>query len=211
MRSGAYSPPMMVMTHVLVGIVVGGLVAALAPEAGTLAVLAGGLGGALPDFDLYAGHRRTLHFPVYAPLLVLLALAVAVALASPTLVVGAALLLAAGVHAAMDVLGGGLELKPWQATSERAVYSHFHGRWLRPVRLVPYDGAPADLLLAGVAGLPALAVATGPLDGGVALLLVVALVYTALRKRLADLWATLAGRLPPALVAYLPERFADVR
>ncbi|WP_254536115.1 metal-dependent hydrolase [Halomarina litorea] len=202
---------MMVMTHVLVGIVVGGCVALLAPEAGTFALLAGALGGAVPDLDLYAGHRKTLHFPVYGPLAGVLALAGALAVGGPALAALAAFLLSAGLHASMDVLGGGLELKPWRATSERAVYSHYHGRWLPPRRLVPYDGAPADLLLAGVAGLPALAVTSAPLDDGVTLLLVAAMAYTVLRKRLADLWAALAGRLPPHLADYLPERFAEAR
>ena len=202
---------MMVMTHVLVGVVLGGLLAPLAPESAALIVLAGGFGGALPDLDLYAGHRRTLHFPVYGPAAGTVALVAALTVGDPTLAAGAALLFAAGVHAAMDALGGGLELKPWRATSERAVYSHYHGRWLPPRRLIPYDGAPADLLLAGVVGLPALAVATGRLADGVALLLAAAAVYTLLRKRLANLWAVLAGRLPPAVADRLPERFADVR
>src|SRR6056297_545185 len=54
------------------------------------------------------------------------------------------------LHAASDALGGGLELKPWRATSERAVYDHFRGRWIRPRRWVRYDGAPEDLAFAGI-------------------------------------------------------------
>jgi hypothetical protein len=201
----------MVTTHVLVGILVGGGVVALAPEGGTLAVVLGALGGVVPDLDLYAGHRRSLHFPVYGTAAGVLALAALLAVGGRPLAALASFLLAAGLHAAMDALGGGLELKPWQATSERAVYSHYHGRWIRPRRVIPYDGAPADLVLTGLVGLPALAVASGPLDAAVGALVVLSAVYTLLRKTLADLWATLAGHLPPAVAERLPDRFADAR
>lgn len=56
---------MMATTHALAGVVLGTAVWALVPEAGMLPVLAAALGGLFPDFDLYAGHRKTLHFPVY--------------------------------------------------------------------------------------------------------------------------------------------------
>ncbi|MFD1513858.1 metal-dependent hydrolase [Halomarina rubra] len=201
---------MMVMTHVLVGIVLGVVATLFAPEAAPLAVVAGGLGGLVPDLDLYVGHRRTLHFPVYGPLAAVGAVGLAALAPSVETVALAVFLASAGVHAAMDALGGGLELKPWQATSDRAVYSHFHGRWLRPRRLVPYDGAPADLVLAGALAVPTLLLAGAPVDGAVAGLLVVATGYTLLRRRLATVWARLVHLVPPDLVEYLPNRFAVV-
>jgi hypothetical protein len=202
---------MMVMTHVLVGIVFGVVATLVFPAAGPTALLAGGIGGLAPDLDLYVGHRRTLHFPVYGPLVALLAGVVALFAPSVETVALATLLAAAGGHAAMDALGGGLELKPWQETSERAVYSHFHGRWIRPRRLVAYDGAPADLALAGVLAAPTLALGDGAVDAVVAALLVVAVGYTLLRRRLADYWARLVGLVPSTFVEYLPERFAAAR
>jgi hypothetical protein len=201
---------MMVMTHVLVGIVLGVVATSFVPEAAPLAVAAGAVGGAVPDLDLYVGHRRTLHFPVYGPLAAASAAVVATVSTSVGTVVLATFLAAAGLHAAMDALGGGLELKPWQATSERAVYSHFHGRWLRPRRLVPYDGAPADLALAGALALPTLTVGDATVDLVTATLLAVATGYTLLRRRLADYWARLVHLVPPAFVEYLPRRFAVV-
>ena len=198
---------MMVMTHVLVGVGVSVLATLFFPGAAPVAIAAGALGGLAPDLDLYAGHRRTLHFPVYGPLVALGAVTLAAAAPSVETVALATFLAAAGFHAGMDVLGGGLELKPWQATSERAVYSHFHGRWLRPRRLVPYDGAPADLALAGVLALPTLALGEPVVDPVVSGLLAVAVGYTLLRRRLADCWERLARRVPPPLAGYLPDRF----
>ena len=60
---------MMATTHALVGVALAVLVGAVFPEsaAGTslTPVVAAALGGIFPDLDLYSGHRRTLHFPVY--------------------------------------------------------------------------------------------------------------------------------------------------
>ena len=86
-----------------------------------------------------------------------------------------------------DRFGGGLELRPWEGTSERAVYSHYYGRLLRPRRWVGHDGSPADLPLAGALAVPLLLVewrVVGPL---VASTVGVSAVYTLVRKRLPDI------------------------
>ncbi|MFB6106697.1 MAG: metal-dependent hydrolase [Halobacteriaceae archaeon] len=197
----------MATTHVFVGLLAGALVAGNG-DAGTAAVLAGGVGGLLPDLDLYAGHRRTLHFPVAG--LGVAAVLVAGTTLAPALSVPAALVAGAALHAAMDALGGGLELRPWERTSERAVYSHVHGRWLRPRRWVRYDGAPEDAALAALAAAPTLLGVVGglePIRLGLAALLALSLGYAALRRPLADLWSALARRLPGPVAARLPERF----
>ncbi|MFC7156520.1 metal-dependent hydrolase [Halomarina halobia] len=201
----------MAVTHVLVGMALSGVVLAFAPDLAPVALVAGALGGAVPDLDLYVGHRRTLHYPVYATLGGIAALAASAATPTPFTVALAVFVLAAGAHAAMDALGGGLELKPWERTSQRAVYSHFHARWLRPRRWVRYDGAPEDLALSAVVAAPLVALYDSPVPLAVSALLAVALCYTLLRKRLADYWTALAALVPPSLAAHLPERFAKVR
>ena len=112
----------MATTHALVGVGLAVLVGALFPgsAAGTslVPVAAAALGGLFPDFDLYAGHRRTLHFPVYFNVAAVIAAVVAaaatvVAPGSAVVITSVALFLAAaGVHSAMDAVGGGLELRP---------------------------------------------------------------------------------------------------
>jgi hypothetical protein len=200
---------MMATTHALWGMTVALPVLAVEPELAPVALVAGLVGGVLPDLDLYAGHRKTLHFPVYGSLTAAAAIGVA-AFAPSVLTVGIAVALAAAaVHAAADAAGGGLELRPWRGESDRAVYSHYHGRWLRPRRWVRYDGAPEDLGLAGVAaGL--LAVTGGSTATAAATaLLAVSVVYVLLRKPLATLAERLAQLLPGAVHPYVPSRYLE--
>jgi hypothetical protein len=204
---------MMATTHALAGVVLAVVVAVVFPESAAAAtpipVLAAALGGLFPDFDLYAGHRKTLHFPVYFSALAAPAVAVA-AVAPSTLTLSVALFLAAAaLHSAMDALGGGLELKPWLGTSERAVYSHYHGRWIPPRRWIRYDGAPEDLLAAGVFALPTLYVFDGPVQLGVYAALGVSAVYVLLRKPMVVVAQTAVDTMPEHVVERMPERFVE--
>ena len=202
---------MMATTHALVGFALGALATALGVPAGP-ALLAAVAGSVLPDFDLYAGHRRTLHFPVLYPIAA--AAGVVVALATGgwlPATLAALLLLGAALHTTADVFGGGLELRPWEGTSDRAVYDHVRGRWIAPRRWVRYDGAPEDLLLAG--GLAAVAypfTASVPLaEWAILALLGVSAVYVLLRRVLARLAAQIAGTLPPRVREQLPPRYVE--
>jgi hypothetical protein len=182
------------------------------PELGAVALLAGFVGGAIPDLDLYAGHRKSLHYPVYYPALAVLTLAFM--LVSPTAVTAgtAFLLVGAALHSVMDLLGGGLELQPWAATSDRAVYDHFHDRWLPPRRVIPYDGSVEDLLLAGGLGIPLVVLVSGEIRWLVAIAVLVATVYTAVRRQLpaVAVWlleSVLDDRLPDRVLAMVPDRY----
>ncbi|MFC3477444.1 metal-dependent hydrolase [Halobacterium litoreum] len=200
---------MMATTHALAGLALAALVAPVAPEHAPTIAAAGLAGGVFPDLDLYAGHRRTLHFPVYYG--VAAALAAALAVVSPSaLTVGAAVFLAAAaLHAAGDALGGGLELEPWRATSERAVYSHFHGRWIRPRRLVRYDGAPEDVAVAAVLGVPAALALGPPTHRVVAAALAVSAGYAAVRKYLPTVATRLVAVVPEGVRRRVPDRFSN--
>ena len=176
---------MMGITHALVGLLLTLPVVVLAPAFATPAAIGAVLGGFLPDADLFGGvHRRTLHFPVAGPVAGVLAGLVAIVVPSSATVGLAFALLAAGVHAATDALGAGEELRPWERTNPNAVYDHVRGRWLRARYLVPYDGSPRDLAFTVVCALPVAAVYEGPIRWLVAGLVVLAAVYTLLRKRL---------------------------
>jgi len=89
------------------------------------------------------------------------------------------------IHCVMDALGGGVELRPWEATSERGVYNHASGHWIRPRRWVRYAGAPEDFLLALLFGLPVLVLTSGRLQLGLGVVLVLSGLFTAVRRRLA--------------------------
>ncbi|MFC3959307.1 metal-dependent hydrolase [Halovivax cerinus] len=204
---------MMASTHALLGMALALPVVVGAPELAPVAILAGLVGGLLPDVDLYVGHRRTLHYPVYGWLAAIPAIAAALVAPSAVTVGLAIALTAAALHAATDVAGAGLELRPWEGGSDHAVYSHYHDRWLTARRWVRYDGSPEDLGLASVAGVaviglaaePAGPIAWGPVGG----LLAVSTVYVLLRKSLADLAVRLVRYVPASLTGHVPDRYLE--
>jgi len=198
---------MMATTHGLAGLALGVGVSAIAPEHAPIALSAGLAGGVFPDLDLYAGHRKTLHFPSYYPLAALPAAAVAVVTANPLAVAVAVFLAAAALHTAMDVFGGGLELRPWEGTSDRGVFDHRQGVWLAPRRWVRYDGAPEDFGLAVIVGLPLLSRLHGDWLTLVLGLLAVSAAYVLLRKPMVWAAETLVRVLPLQVLAYVPDRF----
>lgn len=200
---------MMATTHVLAGIALAGVVAAFAPEFAGVAIAAAVLGSVFPDLDLYAAHRRTLHYPVYYSIAALCALAIAGAVPGELTVGLALFLLSAALHSAMDALGGGLELRPWRGESEEAVYSHYHGRWIRPRRWIRYDGAPEDLALAALLAAPTLLVFDAPLRTVVLGLLAISAGYALVRKPLVDATEWVVERMPDSILAKVPGRLLD--
>lgn len=198
---------MMATTHAFAGAALATCVALVAPEFGAVALAGGLLGGLLPDIDLYRGHRRLLHFPTYYSIAAGGGLAIAV-LVPTQLTVGIAVgLVAAAVHARMDRYGGGLELRPWKGTADRAVYDHAKGTWHPPKHWIQYDGSPGDLMLATAFALPALVV----FDGAPRLVLIAGLLasvgYVAVRKQLPELAERLTAALPPWFQHHFRERF----
>jgi len=198
---------MMLPTHALVGVAIGAPLLWLAPEAATAALIGGLLGGIWPDLDLYVGHRRTLHYPMgYSLAAIPAVIAAAIVGASLSIAVAVAVI-AAAAHCQMDRYGGGLELRPWEGTSERAVYDHVTGEWLPPKRWVRYDGAPEDVGLSLAVGLPLVAVLPPTFRWIVVAALVVAVGYGLLRRWLASLAPVVAEYVPEPVGDYVPERY----
>lgn len=200
---------MMLPTHVLAGMALALPLWAVNPELAPVGFLAGFFGGLFPDLDLYAGHRKTLHYPVYYVVAAAVAVPLAAAAPSAVTVALAFFLLGAACHTAADVLGAGLELRPWEGNSDRAVYSHYHGAWIRPRRLVRYDGAVEDLALSVALAVPLLVVLDGRLQLLVAGTLAVALGYTLLRRPLAALAPWVVRLLPDPVRPYVPDRYRE--
>jgi len=202
---------MMATTHALAGVLVGAVTLLYAPELTPVAVAAGFAGGVFPDLDLYAGHRKTLHFPVYFAVLAVPTGLLAVLAPSAVTVTAGAFLVAAALHSVMDAFGGGLELKPWEGTSERAVYDHFRGVWVTPRRWVRYDGAPEDLLLATALATPSVTLFHGWVQTAVLGVLAVSAVNALLRKPMVRVAEWLVGYVPDHFVGHVPDRFvADI-
>ncbi len=198
---------MMLPTHAVTGLALATPLVVLAPDLAPGALWGAVLGSIVPDLDLYAGHRRTLHYPTVYTLLAIPAVGIGL-VSQHLLAVGAAAFLAgAAVHCRMDRYGGGLELRPWEGTSERAVYDHVRGQWRKPKRWIAYDGSPGDLLALIALALPLLVVLEGAFRGIVATALVVGVVYVGLRRWLADLAPVVFGYAPDWLSRYVPERY----
>ena len=198
---------MMLPTHALVGLAIGAPLLWLAPESATAALIGGLLGGIWPDLDMYVGHRRTLHYPTGYPLSAIPAVIAAVVVPTPLTIGLAVAVVAAAAHCRMDRYGGGLELRPWENTSERAVYDHVAGEWRAPKRWVRYDGAPEDVGLSLLVGLPLVAVVPQTFRWLVVGAIVVAIGYGLLRRWLAALAPVVADTVPDPVGEYVPERY----
>lgn len=198
---------MMLPTHAMAGLAVAAPISVLAPELAPAALAGALVGSVFPDFDLYTGHRRTLHYPTIYALLAVPAVALATVSIAPAAVALAAFLVGATVHCRMDRYGGGLELRPWEETSERAVYDHVRGRWRRPKRWIRYDGSPGDLALLAMLSLPLLVGLEGPFRVVAAAALVVGVTYVVLRRQLATIAPVVFGYTPETLSRYVPERY----
>jgi hypothetical protein len=198
---------MMLPTHAVVGLALAAPLAVSRPELGLFALLGGLLGSLIPDLDLYAGHRRTLHYPTGYTIAAAIAVAVAFALTMPTTVGLAFLLVGAAVHCRMDRYGGGLELRPWEGVSERAVYDHVRGEWRTPKRWIEYDGSPRDVVLALLVGVPLFVVLPAPFRWVVLGALVTGCAYGLLRRRLAAIAPAVFDAGPEVAAAYVPDRY----
>lgn len=203
----------MLPTHAIAGMVLALPVAYARPEFAAVALVAGFVGGVVPDLDLYAGHRKTLHYPVYYQPLAAVALVLAAWRPTAATVGVAFVLVGAAVHSVTDVFGGGLELRPWEGTSDHAVYDHHRRRWIAPRRWVQYDGSPRDLCLAVALAVPLLVTLDGALRRVVFASLVVAVVYTVVRRVLPRLAVRLVDVLEPlvpvSVLAYVPARYRE--
>ncbi|AUX08479.1 membrane-bound metal-dependent hydrolase [Halalkaliarchaeum desulfuricum] len=198
---------MMLPTHALAGMALALPLFAVAPELAPVGLVAGLLGGIVPDLDMYAGHRKTLHYPVYYSVAAVPATLSALVFPSAATVAATLFLLGAALHCVSDVFGSGLELRPWEGNSTRAVYDHFRGRWIAPRRLIRYDGSPEDLLLSVGLALPLIYAVGAPFQGVVIAALAVAVAYTLLRRTLAELAPVVANLLPAAVRQYVPDRY----
>lgn len=178
---------MMATTHGFAGLAVVAPVVYALPDLAVPLAVGALLGGLVPDLDLVLEHRRTLHFPVYGGVVAVPAVALALFAPSSATAAFAAFTVAAWLHAASDALGGGLEMDPWRNPTERAVYDHWRGVWVRPRRWIRYDGAPEDAALAVALAVPALAVADGRawLEGVVVVGVAVSIAYALARRRIA--------------------------
>lgn len=177
---------MMVVTHALIGLLLGITSQWFWPEMIFYAGLGGFIGGVVPDLDLAFNHRKTFHFPIMFSFLTLIAGITLALTPTVTSVTVFYFFLSAAVHSLIDILGGGLETRPWIPSDDRAVYSHTLSKWFKPKRWIRYDGSPEDLLLSTIIAIPCYLFYTGILQNLVVISLVTGAIYSILRKKLID-------------------------
>lgn len=200
---------MMATTHLLAGLLLALPIAVAYPSLAMPVLIGAAIGSVLPDLDLYYGHRRTLHFPTLGPIAAVPAGFIALVSQHPGVIALAFVVIAAALHARMDIYGGGLELRPWAGTSERAVFDHVGGRWIAPRRLVRYDGAPEDVAMAVLLAMPPLMFLDGPLWYLAAGAVAVSVAYGLVRKPIVDLGVVLLRHTPRPLLSVLPVRYLE--
>lgn len=200
---------MMVTTHLLAGLLIALPVAMLYPSLAVPALIGATVGSILPDLDLYYGHRRTLHYPTYGLFVAVPAVALAILWPVAPVVGLAFLVVGAVLHAQMDRYGGGLELRPWEGQSERAVYDHARRTWLPPRRFVRYDGAPEDVAFAAILALPAMLLIEGYLWWVVLGAVTLSVVYGLVRKPIVELGVVILRYAPTPLLSILPTRYLE--
>lgn len=148
---------MMVITHIFVSLLLSTPFLFLFPEHTSIILISASAGGFIPDLDLLVGeHRRTLHFPFLSWIIFIPLLVGSVVTSSPLLTFMAVFSLGFASHSLGDIFGGGLEKRPWEQTSDRAVYSHLTGKWIAPKYYVSYDGSYGDLIISVITAIPIL-------------------------------------------------------
>ncbi len=174
---------MMATTHGFLGGLLALPLFVLYPELALAAFIAAYIGGVFPDLDLYYGHRRLLHYPIYYSMAALITLPFM--LASPNIATISAWFFLAGasLHCLSDKLGGSKDSRPWKNDSGKAVYSHYHGEWWEPKKWIRYDGSPEDFLIMLIASLPAIYVLKGNSLLVALALIIISFLYTLLRKK----------------------------
>lgn len=174
---------MMATTHGFVGALLALPLYFIAPELFLTGLIAAFIGGVFPDLDLYHGHRKRLHYPIYYNVAVIATLPALLLYTSVSTVFIWFFLAAAGLHCFTDRFGGNKDSRPWQSDSQKAVYSHYHGRWWSPREWIRYDGSPEDFIVLLVASIPIILVLEGLLQQVGLLLVGISFFYVVFRKK----------------------------
>lgn len=174
---------MMATTHGFIGSLLALPLYIIAPELFLTALIAAFIGGVFPDLDLYHGHRKLFHYPIYYNFAAILILPFILVYTSTLTVFTWFFLASAGIHCLTDRFGGNKDSRPWQSDSQKAVYSHYHGCWWKAQEWIRYDGSPEDFLVLLVASIPTILILEGLLQSLGLLLMGISFFYVLFRKK----------------------------
>lgn len=174
---------MMTATHMLLGMLLGYILGFIQPDIAPYLLIIGFIGGMLPDIDIAFKHKRSLHFPFYYSLIVAITLTSTIFFSSVEAVMAFTFFGAATLHCLTDVFAGSLETALGRQENEKTVYLHPENRWINSVNLIRFPGAPEDLMLSLLIGVPLLIVIQGPLEWLTAATLALGTAYSVMRFR----------------------------
>lgn len=187
----------MLPSHLAIGLLLCSPFYIYAPtELQSLVLLTIIIGSTSPDLDMLIGqHRQTTHYPEISTIV---ALGCTVLIpADQIFYLPATFTTAFALHAWIDIFGGGLEDKPWEKTSTRAVYRHLSDKWEVPRHYTGHDGSIRDLIATLLATAILYTLLT---DSWVITLLLsnltIAVIYTIVRKRLPALRDKILAKYP---------------
>lgn len=139
---------MMFPTHVIKGLIICLPLFYYYPEFSTMIYISAIVGFTVADLDLFIGkHRKTLHYPFVSLILGIVSVPIFIIFTNTVTLFMLVLLWGVSIHSLFDVLGGGVEDEPWEATEDRVVYNHLQDSWMDARRIIPYDGSPRDFIL----------------------------------------------------------------
>ncbi len=96
------------------------------------------IGAFLPDLDVRANHRRTLHLPFFYPV-------IAAVFYLTSFYQFSALFLSASLHCIMEIAGN--DAGEYVDEDKGAIFNHLSGEWISGRYWIKRDGGPRDLLL----------------------------------------------------------------
>lgn len=141
---------MMLATHAVLGGFLGLFFLPFGADFVSQAVLVGMLGSVIPDLDMIAEHRKTLHRPFQMFAAFSLFLAIFIFYPAHHIALISLFVFSMSLHCFMDVLSNGKTMRPRENPDDRAVYNHISQEWIKPKRLVLEGSLPDILLTIGV-------------------------------------------------------------
>lgn len=189
---------MMLPTHIIGALFLSIPIIAFYPDLIRVVFIGSVFGGVAPDLDLIIGqHRKSFHHPYIFSLGLFTAISLLVAFPESTILVGfLAFMIGCVSHIVGDLMGSGLEHKPWDQTSTRCVYNHVRQEWIPPSYILGYDGSLRDmgvlLVLSGVVYIFYHQMMY--IEQAVLVLLSIGMVYTIVRRTLPKVETTLYHR-----------------
>lgn len=140
---------MMLFTHIIIGLLIGGLYSGLFNQYWFILLFLGVFGNIFPDLDsIILDHRKSLHLVSIYPILGFVFLIFSYYQFELFFI--SFFFFSCFIHCICDLLGSGVGIRPWENDENKGVYDHFQRSWIKSSNIL-YDGSPKDfsILLVG--------------------------------------------------------------